>query len=350
MVDNLSFFEGGEKHMKKPPMKKNKKKNYKKSKKKVTSVIITDFVFKKILLENTDYAAKLISWICNLDYEKVVRGHFIDPNLSARKALEVHRVGDLIYKIDDNTYVDIEAYNKYSRNTDLKNLDYQNRAVSRFSVVKDKRGKKTYNTDIKIYFIAIYGSSLKSMPFINHDITYSEGFNNSQFIEISYVCLDKLETIKYTKGKQEIYEYFKALTRISLKDIENILANNRIVKKDKTLEGVYQSMLMFYKEDGSYDVKAFYEHRLIDEYQEGYGVGEDVGEARGMKRGRKLGRSEGRQLGISEGQMLERENNIRMLSNAGISNETISSSLNIPIEKVEEILNSKSLKLKRKVH
>ena len=28
-------------------------------------------------------------------------------------------------------------------------------------------------------------------------------------------------------------------------------------------------MLMFYKEDGSYDVKAFYEHRLIDEYQEG---------------------------------------------------------------------------------
>ena len=310
--------------MKKPPRKNNN-----------VSVIITDFVFKKILLENPDYAAKIISWICNLDYEKVVKGHFIDPNLSARKALEVHRVGDLIYKIDDNTYVDIEAYNKYSRNTDLKNLDYQNRAVSRFSVTKDKHGKKTYNTDIKIYFIAMYGSSLKSMPFIKHDITYSESFNNSQFIEISYVCLDKLETIKYTKGKQEIYEFFKALTRISLKDIENILANNRIVKKDKTLEGVYQSMLMFYKEDGSYDVKAFYEHRLIDEYQEGYGVGEDVGEARGRK------------LGRNEGQMLERENNIRMLSNAGISNETISSSLQIPIEKVEEILNSKRLKLKR---
>ena len=48
-------------------------------------------------------------------------------------------------------------------------------------------------------------------------------------------------------------------------------------------------MLMFYKEDGSYDVKAFYEHRLIDEYQEGYGVGEDVGEARGLKRGHKIG-------------------------------------------------------------
>ena len=313
--------------MKKPPRKNND-----------VSVIITDFVFKKILLENPDYAAKLISWICNLDYEKVVKGHFIDPNLSARKDLEVHRVGDLIYKIDDNTYVDIEAYNKYSRNTDLKNLDYQNRAVSRFSVTKDKHGKKTYNTDIKIYFIAIYGNSLKSMPFIKHDITYSESFNNSQFIEISYVCLDKLETIKYTKGKQEIYEYFKALTRIGVKDIESILANSRIVKKDKTLEGVYQSMLMFYKEDGSYDVKAFYEHRLIDEYQEGYGVGEDVGEARGRK------------LGINEGQMLERTNIISNLSNRGLSNVEIANITSIPIEEVEKILNPNNLKLKRKIH
>ena len=326
--------------MKKPPKKKNKKKND-------TSVIITDFVFKKILLENPDYAAKIISWICNLEYEKVVKGHFIDPNLLARKAIEVHRVGDLIYKIDDNTYVDIEAYNKYSRNTDLKNLDYQNRAVSRFSVTMDKRGKKTYNTDIKIYFIAMYGSSLKSMSFINHDITYSEKFNNSQFIEISYVCLDKLETIKYTKGKQEIYEYFKALTRIGVKDIEDLLENNRIVKKDKTLKGVYQSMLMFYKEDGSYDVKAFYEHRLIDEYQEGYGVGEDVGEARGLKRGQKIGMERGQKLGMERGQKLGLENAIKSLAQNGMSNEKISNGLNIPIERVEEILNQKSLKLKR---
>ena len=316
-------------------------------KKNDVSAIITDFVFKKILLENPKYAAKIISWICNLDYEKVVKGHFIDPNLSARKSIEVHRVGDLIYKIDDNTYVDIEAYNKYSRNTDLKNLDYQNRAFSRFSVTKDKHGKKTYNTDIKIYFIAMYGSSLKSMPFIKHDITYSESFNNSQFIEISYVCLDKLETIKYTKGKQEMYEYFKALTRISLKDIENILANNRIVKKDKTLEGVYQSMLMFYKEDGSYDVKAFYEHRLIDEYQEGYGVGEDVGQANGIKIGKKqgisIGEARGRKIGLNEGRNLA----IKSLSQNGMSNETIANGLNIPLEKVEDILSQKSLKLKR---
>ena len=330
------------------------------------SVIITDFVFKKILLENPKYAAKIISWICNLEYEKVVKGHFIDPNLSARKSIEVHRVGDLIYKIDDNTYVDIEAYNKYSRNTDLKNLDYQNRAVSRFSVTMDKRGKKTYNTDIKIYFIAIYGSLLKSMPFIKYDFTFSQEFNNSQFVKISYVCLDKLETIKYTKGKQEIYEYFKALTRIGVKDIESILTNSRIVKKDKTLEGVYQSMLMFYKEDGSYDVKAFYEHRLIDEYQEGYGVGEDVGEARGLKRGQKLGMERGQKLGMERGQkigmergqkigmergqMLERTNIIGSLSNRGLSNDEISNITSIPIEEVERILNPDSLKLKRKIH
>ena len=81
-------------------------------------------------------------------------------------------------------------------------------------------------------------------------------------------------------------------------------------------------MLMFYKEDGSYDIKAFYEHRLIDEYQEGYGVGEDVGEARGLKRGQKLG--------MERGQMLERTNIISSLSNKGLSNDEISNITSIP--------------------
>ena len=69
-------------------------------------------------------------------------------------------------------------------------------------------------------------------------------------------------------------------------------------------------MLIFYKEDGSYDVKAFYEYRLIDEYQEGYGVGE----ARGLKRCQKIG--------MERGQMLERTNIISSLSNDEISNIT----------------------------
>ena len=107
---------------------------------------------------------------------------------------------------------------------------------------------------------------------------------------------------------------------------------------------------MFYKEDGSYDVKAFYEHRLIDEYQEGYGVGEDVGEARGLKRGQKIGMERGQKLGMERGRMLERTNIIGSLSNRGLSNDEISNITSIPIEEVERILNPDSLKLKRKIH
>ena len=107
---------------------------------------------------------------------------------------------------------------------------------------------------------------------------------------------------------------------------------------------------MFYKEDGSYDVEAFYKQRLIDEYQEGYGVGEDVGQANGIKIGEALGVKRGRKLGLSEGRQLGLENAIKSLSQNGMSNENISNGLNIPIERVEEILNQKSLKLKRKIH
>ncbi len=101
-------------------------------------------------------------------------------------------------------------------------------------------------------------------------------------------------------------------------------------------------MLMFYKEDGSYDVEAFYKQRLIDEYQEGYGVGEDIGQANGIK----IGEARGRKLG----QRLERTNIITNLSNRGLSNAEIANITSIPIEEVEKILNPKSLKLKRKIH
>ena len=99
---------------------------------------------------------------------------------------------------------------------------------------------------------------------------------------------------------------------------------------------------MFYKEDGSYDVEAFYKQRLIDEYQEGYGVGEDIGQANGIK----IGEARGRKLG----QRLERTNIITNLSNRGLSNAEIANITSIPIEEVEKILNPKSLKLKRKIH
>ena len=102
-------------------------------------------------------------------------------------------------------------------------------------------------------------------------------------------------------------------------------------------------MLMFYKEDGSYDVEAFYKQRLIDEYQEGYGVGEDVGQANGIKIGEARGVKRGRKLGLSEWRQLGLENAIKSLSQNGMSNENISNGLNIPIKKVEEILNSKSI-------
>ena len=101
-------------------------------------------------------------------------------------------------------------------------------------------------------------------------------------------------------------------------------------------------MLMFYKEDGSYDVEAFYKQRLIDEYQEGYGVGEDVGQANGIKIGKARG--------LKRGQRLERTNIITNLSNRGLSNAEIANITSIPIEEVEKILNPNSLKLKRKVH
>lgn len=255
----------------------------------------------------------------------------------------VPRIGDLVYKIDDDTYVDIEAYTKYSKITNLKSLDYSNRMASIYGIKIDKNGKKKYNVNIKIYSISIYKESNKdNLDLIKHDTTYGTDFNKYQFIETYHIYLDKLKTNRYTESERKIYDYLYPLVPKTLEDMESILESNGIVQKDKILRGVYQSMVMFYKADGSWDRDAYNRHMLEEEYAEGYGYGEEVGEERGEKRGIAIGKERGR--------VEERRNIIKRLFNRGMSNNEIADTMNINLEDVEEILNKKELKLDRKVH
>ena len=306
-----------------------------------------DFDFKRVLRDNKEYVAMFISLICNLDYKVVVKGDFIDPNLPGAKKGTVPRIGDLVYKIDDDTYVDIEAYTKYSKITNLKSLDYSNRMASIYGIKIDKNGKKKYNVNIKIYSISIYKESNKgNLDLIKHDTTYGTDFNKYQFIETYHIYLDKLKTNRYTESERKIYDYLYPLVPKTLEDMESILESNGIVQKDKILRGVYQSMVMFYKADGSWDRDAYNRHMLEEEYAEGYGYGEEVGEERGKKQGIAIGKKRG--ISIGEKQCLK--NAIKSLSKNGMINHEIANGLNINLEDVEEILNKKRLKLNRKVH
>lgn len=314
-----------------------------------------DFDFKRVLRDNKEYVAMFISLICNLDYKVVVKGDFIDPNLPGPKKDTVPRIGDLVYKIDDDTYVDIEAYTKYSKITNLKSLDYSNRMASIYGIKIDKNGKKKYNVNIKIYSISIYKESNNgNLDLIRHDTTYGTDFNKYQFIETYHIYLDKLKTNRYTESERKIYGYLYPLVPKTLEDMESILESNGIVQKDKILRGVYQSMVMFYKADGSWDREAYNRYMLEEEFDEGYGYGEEVGEERGKKRGIAIGKKQGiaigKKRGISIGEKRCLKNAIKSLSKNGMTNHEIATGLNINLEDVEEILNEKELKLNRKVH
>ena len=177
---------------------------------------------------------------------------------------------------------------------------------------------------------------------IKHDTTYGTDFNKYKFIETYHIYLDKLKTNRYTESERKIYDYLYPLVPKTLEDMESILESNGIVQKDKILRGVYQSMVMFYKDDGSWDREAYNRYMLEEEYAEGYGYGEEVGEERGEKRGIAIGKERGR--------VEERRSIIRKLFNRGMSNNEIADTMNINLEDVEKILNKKELKLDRKVH
>ena len=85
-------------------------------------------------------------------------------------------------------------------------------------------------------------------------------------------------------------------------------------------------MIMFYKPDGSWDREAYNKYRLEEEYQIGYGSGEEAGEERGLKHA------------------------VKSLSQKGLSANEIASWLNLRLDEVNELLNSTDFSLNRKIH
>ena len=81
---------------------------------------------------------------------------------------------------------------------------------------------------------------------------------------------------------------------------------------------------MFYKPDGSWDREAYNKYRLEEEYQIGYGSGEEAGEERGIAIGEKRGL----------------KNTVKLLSKKGLSENEIASWLNLKLDEVNELLNS----------
>ena len=89
-------------------------------------------------------------------------------------------------------------------------------------------------------------------------------------------------------------------------------------------------MIMFYKADGSWDREAYNRYMLEEEFDEGYGYGEEVGEERGIKRGIPIGKERGR--------VEERKNIVKKLFNHGMSNNEIADIVSISIKEVSKYL------------
>ena len=84
---------------------------------------------------------------------------------------------------------------------------------------------------------------------------------------------------------------------------------------------------MFYKPDGSWDREAYNKYRLEEEYQIGYGSGEEAGEKRGIA----IGEKRGHKLGLKQA--------VKSLSKKGLSVNEIASWLNLKLDEVNELLN-----------
>ena len=189
---------------------------------------------------NLEYFTRLLSSITGINESKLKKGIFIDPKLINDK--EKFYEADLIYKVDDNTIINIEAYNYNSRYIMIKDFNYLCSIFSQYC----KDNNHNYKNYLHIIQIVFTKNFVLSKNLIDKEYLYHRKYNK-KFHEIATrytINLDLLGHKDYNGINKELIAYLAFLKANNSIEREKIASNNSI------LEEVYKNMLYYDEKEG----------------------------------------------------------------------------------------------------
>ena len=154
---------------------------------------------------------------------------------------------------------------------------------------------------------------------------------NKNLFEIEHINLDKYKNVCYNDvtDREKLY---KLLTITNKEELDDI------VKNEPLLEGYCSKIVELSKKEVNMWTKELEENTRIDD---AYLGGITVGEARGIE----IGKQQGIEQGIEQGIDMAKTKMITRLNDQNIPIEVISSTTEIPVSKVLEIIESSKLKV-----
>ena len=290
---------------------------------------ITDKIFKSIIFGDVDMMKWFTSKLMGKNLEQITVRN-VEPPVHFKKEKGIRM--DVVLEIDENTFVDIEANSSYRKELHMKNFHYLSSLYTQLVLNGEK-----YEEDRRIIHYDITLGLPKKYKNEVEEIHYQsmEGYKYLRSIVTYIQNVDKIKSHWYNEEEEEIRKYAHILMLVLNEEELNKLVEYTESKDKKYIER-FREALVYMNKDIRFRrvISREQEERFMNngQMERMRKEGEQIGYARGIEQGIEQGHN----AGIADAQ----KETITNMYVKNFSLETISECVNVPLQKVKQIVSS----------
>ena len=281
--------------------------------------LIYDRPFKAVCKTYKEFINKILIELLDVNPKSIEASYFVDAELPLEQHSSKKMITDLLLHVEDNFFIDVEAYSSFSAGNVIKGTNYAFRIV-----ISEEVDGKNYKKLRLIQVNFIRGKYDADCNYLTEGFAMRSNRTNKVMKytpEFVFVYLENVEEIAYNETRNWLYRALKMLVSSSIQETKILAGDDPILSKVAEFMKNYSnqySNLMYVNEQ--------------EEQEKVYNTD--------MALAAETGENKGRIEGRIEGSLEEKQKMVENLLNLNVNVETISQASGLSIEEVQKIKDS----------
>ena len=281
--------------------------------------LIYDRPFKAVCKTYKEFINKILIELLDVNPKSIEASYFVDAELPLEQHSSKKMITDLLLHVEDNFFIDVEAYSSFSAGNVIKGTNYDFRIV-----ISEEVDGKNYKKLRLIQVNFIRGKYDADCNYLTEGFAMRSNRTNKVMKytpEFVFVYLENVEEIAYNETRNWLYRALKMLVSSSIQETKILAGDDPILSKVAEFMKNYSnqySNLMYVNEQ--------------EEQEKVYNTD--------MALAAETGENKGRIEGRIEGSLEEKQKMVENLLNLNVNVETISQASGLSIEEVQKIKDS----------
>ena len=277
--------------------------------------LIYDRPFKAVCKTYKEFINKILIELLDVNPKSIEASYFVDAELPLEQHSSKKMITDLLLHVEDNFFIDVEAYSSFSAGNVIKGTNYAFRIV-----ISEEVDGKNYKKLRLIQVNFIRGKYDADCNYLTEGFAMRSNRTNKVMKytpEFVFVYLENVEEIAYNETRNWLYRALKMLVSSSIQETKMLAGDDPILSK-----------------------VAFFMKNYSNQYSNLMYVNEQEEQEKVYNTDMALAAETGENKGRVEGRLEEKQKMVENLLNFGDSIEKISAVSGLSIEEVQKIKDS----------